>query len=651
MPYTAPKNNSIKEVKYLNKDFSSLKSNLIEFAKVYFPNSYNDFNESSPGMMFIEMASYVGDVLSYYVDNQFKESLLAYAEEKKTVYNMAQALGYKPKQASPASVVLDIFQTVPAKSSGTGANYTTSPDLSYALNIKSNMKVQSTSGISFSSTEDCNFKFSSSYDPMSVSIFESAGNVPVNYLLRKSVRAKSGQVTTEYITVGSAEKYKRIALANADVTEIISCVDSDSNNWYEVPFLAQDTVFTDAENTTAADPDLASQSDQSPYLLKLLKTSRRFTTYIMEDGRTEVRFGAGISDSPDEEIIPNPDSVGSSLPGSPSQLGNAFDPSNFLKTKAYGQAPSNTTLQITYRYGGGISSNVASNTITTVQNIDVAIDTNGLSAPLLSQTRNSVGITNPQPATGGRSAESVTEVKNNALAYFQAQSRAVTKEDYITRVYAIPPKYGNIAKAYIVQDSQLDTVDTGANSDSRIINPLALNLYVLGYNSIKKLTNLNQAVKENIQTYLTQFRMVTDAVNIKDAFVINIAVKFNIITKVGYNGEEVLLRSIQVVRNFFNIDKWQIGQPIILSDLAYKISLTDGVSAVVPPEENNPNGLPILLTNKFLSSNGYSGNMYDIASATKDGVVYPSMDPSCFELKFPATDIEGRVVGSSSGDN
>ena len=180
---------------------------------------------------------------------------------------------------------------------------------------------------------------------------------------------------------------------------------------------------------------------------------------------------------------------------------------------------------------------------------------------------------------------------------------------------------------------------------------MALNLYVLGYNSIKKLTNLNQAVKENIQTYLTQFRMVTDAVNIKDAFVINIAVKFNIITKVGYNGEEVLLRAIQVVRSFFNIDNWQIGQPIILSDLAYKISLTDGVSAVVPPEENNPNGLPILLTNKFLSSDGYSGNMYDIASATKDGVVYPSMDPSCFELKFPATDVEGRVVGSSSGDN
>ena len=651
MPYTAPKNESVKEVKYLNKDFASLKTNLIEFAKVYFPNNYNDFNEASPGMMFIEMASYVGDVLSYYIDNQFKESLLAYAEEKKTVYNMAQALGYKPRLATPSSVFLDIFQTVPAKSSGTGASYTTAPDLSYALNIKSGLQIESDSGVVFTSTEDCNFKFSSSYDQMTTTIFESNNNVPVTYLLKKSVRAQSGNVTTEFIAINAAEKYKRIALANTDVTEIISCVDSDGNDWYEVPFLAQDTVFTDSENTTRTDPDLASQSDQAPYLLKLLKTSRRFTTFIREDGRTEMRFGAGISDSPDEEIIPNPDSVGSSLPGSPSKLGEAFDPSNFLQTKAYGQAPANTTLTIRYRYGGGISNNVGAATVTNVQSAVVEIDSAGLNSALLAQTRNSVGVTNPQPATGGRSAENIVEVKNNALAYFQAQSRAVTKEDYITRVYALPPKYGNVAKAYIVQDSQLDVVDTGANSDSRIINPLALNLYLLGYNASNKLTQLNQAVKENVQTYLTQFRMVTDAVNIKDAFIININVKFNIITKTGYNGEEVLLRAIQSVKEFFEIDKWQIGQPIVLADLAYRISVTDGVSAVVPPEENNPNGLPVTIGNKFLASDGYSGNMYDMIAATKDGVIYPSMDPSCFELKFPATDIEGRVVGSSAGGN
>lgn len=649
MPYSKPKK-SVKEVRYLNKDFTSFKDNLIEFTKIYFPNEYNDFNESSPGMMFIEMASYVGDVLSYYIDNQFKESLLAFAEEKKTIYNMAQSLGYKPTLATAASVGLDIFQTVPATTSGVGGDFTTKPDLTYALNIKSGMEILSDSNVTFVTTEDCNFKFSSSYDPMQVSIYESSGDTPVTYLLQKSVKASSGNITTEYIQFSDAEKYKRIALANSNITEIISCTDSDGNSWYEVPFLAQDTVFTDMENLETNDDELYTYSDQAPYLLKLLKTSRRFTTFIREDGRTEMRFGAGTSDSPDEEIIPNPDEVGSSLPGSPSYLDTAFDPSNFLKTKAYGQAPSNTQLTIRYRYGGGVNHNVRANSIRQVQSSNTNLDDSGLSSALVSQTRNSVGINNPLPAAGGRGAESVIEVKNNALAYFQAQARAVTKQDYITRVYALPAKYGNISKAYIVQDTQLDS-SSGANSDNRVINPLALNLYVLGFDAGKRLAVVNKAVKENIQTYLTQFRMVTDAVNIKDAFIINIGVQFSLLTKSGYNKQEVVLRAIQKVKDFFNIDKWQIGQPIVLSDLAYQISLTDGVSAVVPPEDNNPSGLPVLIGNKFQESEGYSGNVYDIVSATKDGIVYPSLDPSCFELKFPNTDIEGRVVGNTSGGN
>jgi hypothetical protein len=653
MPYSSPKKDSKKEVRYLNKDFSSFKANLIEFTKTYFPKQYNDFNEASPGMMFIEMASYVGDVLSYYIDNQFKESLLAFAEEKRTVYNMAQSFGYKPKLATPSVARVDIFQTVPALSSGTGTNYTTKADLRYGLNVKSGMQLQSDSGITFTTSEDCNFKFSSSYDPLEISIYETNNNVPVTYLLKKTVRAYSGNVAQDFFTFNTAVKYDRVSLSNDNVTEILSCTDSDGNSWYEVPFLAQDTVFEDMENTSRNDPDLASQSDQAPYLLKLLKTSRRFNTFIREDNKTELRFGAGVSDSPDEEIIPNPDEVGSTLPGSPSKLGEVFDPSNFLKTRAYGQAPSNTTLTVTYRYGGGVTHNIASNTLTKVQSLNFEVsDTSGLTQSLINSSRASIAVTNPEPASGGKGPESIVEVKNNTLAYFQAQARAVTKQDYITRVYALPPKYGNIAKAYIVQDSQLESVSTGnANSDSRIINPLAMNLYVLGFDARRKLTQVGTAVKENIQTYLTQFRMVTDAINIKNAFVINIGVKFNIITKVGYNGEEVILAAIQRIRNFFNVDKWQIGQPIMLADLAYQISLVDGVSAVVPPEENNPNGLPVLITNKALASQGYSGNIYDIASATKDGVVYPSLDPSIFELKFPATDIEGRVVGTSTGTN
>jgi hypothetical protein len=647
MPYSTPKK-SVKEVRYLNKDFTSFKDNLIEFTKIYFPKEYNDFNESSPGMMFIEMASYVGDVLSYYIDNQFKESLLAFAEEKRTVYNMAQSLGYKPKLSSPGVTDLDVFQTVPALASGTGASYKTVPDLRYSMVIKSGMEVTSGTGITFITQEDCNFKFSSSYDPLDISIYESSNNIPVTYLLKKSVKAGSGTIAEEFFTFNTAEKYKRIALASPNVTEILSCTDSDGNSWYEVPFLAQDTIFEDMQNVEENDDELYTYADQAPYLLKLLKTTRRFTTFIREDGKTELRFGAGTSDSPDEEIVPNPDSVGSSLPGSPSYLNTAFDPSNFLSTKAYGQAPSNTQLTITYRYGGGLSHNVNSNTLRSIQSINVNTDTSGLTSSLIANTRASIAVNNTLPATGGKDSESIIEVKNNTLAYFQAQARAVTKEDYITRVYALPAKYGNISKAYIVQDTQLDS-KAGANSNYRVINPLALNLYILGFDASKKLTNVNRAVKENIQTYLTQFRMVTDAVNIQNAFIINIGVKFNLLTKTGYNKDEVVLRAIQKVKDFFDVDKWQIGQPIVIADLAYQISLTDGVSAVVAPSENNSDGLPILIENKFLESGGYSGNLYDIKGATQNGVVYPSLDPSIFELKYPNIDIEGRVIGDSGG--
>ena len=182
---------------------------------------------------------------------------------------------------------------------------------------------------------------------------------------------------------------------------------------------------------------------------------------------------------------------------------------------------------------------------------------------------------------------------------------------------------------------------------SRIPNPLALNMYVLGYDSKKKLVNVNQAVKENLQTYLGQYRMVTDAINIKNAYVINIGVKFSLMTRPTFNKNEVLLRAIETVKTFFNIDRWQVNQPIILSDLVYQLSLVDGVATIVPPVEDNKQSLPIIITNKYKTANGYSGNLYDIDTATKNGIIYPSLDPSIFELKYPGIDIEGHVVGDN----
>jgi len=650
MAYRSNKTGKVnKEVRYLNKDFSQIRNNLIEFSKQYYPNTYKDFNESSPGMMFIEMASYVGDVMSYYVDSQFKESLLGYSEELRTLYAMAQTFGYKPRLTAPSQVTLDIFQLVPAK--GTASSI--EPDYDYALNIPVGARVETSDGVTFRTIQGCDFRYNNTTSsPRVTTVFETDSNdSPTFYLLKKQVQAQSGAITSEDFTFTSAKKYSRIKLSNTSIIDIISVVDSDGNNWNEVDSLAQDTVFDEVENNSNNDPGLAQYSDDVPYLLKLKRVSRRFTTYRRPDGKTELRFGAGVSDNADEDIIPNPDNVGSNLPDSPSKIYETFDPSNFLKTKTYGLAPSNTTLSITYQYGGGIQDNVGVDEINKIAGITLEIDSTNLSQSTLDTVKQSVRISNPEASSGGLGAESVDELRENIKAYFQAQGRAVTKEDYIIRTYALPDKYGNIAKAYIVQDDQLSGTpqssyqitqeDVGkqlSEIQNRIPNPLALNLYVLGYNSNRKLSLVNDAVKQNLKTYLTRFRPITDAVNIKNGYIINIGVQYKIITKSNFSQEQVLGLANERVSEFFNIDNWQINQPIVLSDLGYEISLVDGVASVTD----------IKIVNKFETSEGYSGNGYDVDTALKNGILYPSLDPSIFELKFPLKDIRGEVVGTNT---
>ena len=640
-----------KEVNYLGRDFRDIRQNLIEFAKTYFPTTYNDFNEASPGMMFVEMAAYVGDVLNYYVDNQFRETLLQFAEERKNVLAIAQSYGYKPKLAAPSTATLTVQVDVPAKNLGSG-NF--KADLDYAGILSSNSTVASTNGTEFSLMDDVNFKTSSSLDPMKVEVLQpSSGNVPTNYRLTKKVLAKSGIRKTETFAFTSAKKFDKIVLSNDKVTEIVSVTDSQNNIYYQVPFLAQDTVFESEENTTLNDPSLSQYQNDTPYLLRLIKTARRFTTYVRDDNKMEIRFGSGISADADEEIIPNPDNVGSSLGTGISRLDEAFDPTNFLKTQTFGLAPSNTTLTVNYNYGGSVEDNVPSNAINRFSRKTYTNSTTSLNSDTQNTSNATLALFNEEPSSGGASQETLTEIKENAAAYFNAQNRAVTRADYITRVYSLPQKYGNIAKAYVVQDEQLEQegqleVINGVAkkvNPTTIPNPLALNMYLLGYTGDKKLTQVNNAVKQNLKLYLSQYRLLTDAINLKDAYVINIGVQFNIITRRGYNKNDVLFRAIQQVKSFFATEKWQINQPIVLSDLAYQISLVDGVVSIVPPETNNPQKNLIVITNKHLTSDNYSGNVYSIDESSKDGIIYPSLDPSIFELKFPDTDIEGKVLG------
>jgi len=620
-----------KDVTYLGKDFGQLRKNLIEFTKQYFPNTYTDFNESSPGMLFVEMASYVGDVLSYYADNNLKESLLEQASERGNIYDLSKALGYTPKNVVPAYADLHVYQLVPAIGSGSNV----APDFNYALSIKPGMQVKQVNGTAiFRTLDSVDFGFSSSIDPTEVTIYESntVTQQPLYYLLKKSTKAVSGQVKTQTYTFTSPVAYDKVTLPDSNIIEIISVTESDGDAWSEVPYLAQDTIFEAVPNLAENDPDLYQYRSSSPSLLKLRKTAKRFITRLRSDNKLELQFGAGISDNNDEEIVPNPDNVGNGLAGFRRNLDVDIDPSNFLYTRTYGQAPSNTTLTVTYTVGNGIADNVPASVLTSINYIEFDEDINSSSnVGITNFVKNTVAATNPTPAAGAKTADTLQDIKNNALANFATQNRLVTREDYIIRSYSMPSKFGSVSKAYIVPDDQLSQQDY---QETRIANPLAMNMYVLGFNSSKQLAPLNDAVKENLKTYLDYYRILTDAVNIKDAFIINIGVDFEITVLSNYNSNETLLKCIAAVQNYFDVDKWQINQPIIKSDVSNIIANIDGVQSVVSVNMNN----------LYDTTLNYSGNAYDLSSATKNGIIYPSLDPSIFEVKFPTQDIKGRVV-------
>lgn len=620
-----------KNISYLGKDFGQFRQNLIDFTKQYFPNTYADFNESSPGMIFLEMAAYVGDVLSYYVDNNLKESLLDQATERGNIYDIASMLGYNINNVIPAYVTLDIFQLVPAI--GTGSSV--APDYNYALSIKPGMQVKQNNGSAvFRTLDSIDFSYSSSISPTEVTIYESdpTTKLPTYYLLKKQVRGVSGTVKKSSYTFATPVPYDRIVLPDTNIIEIVSVTESDGDNWYQVPYLAQDTIFEDIPNLAENDPDLFQYRSSSPSLLKLKKTAKRYITRLRSDNKLELQFGAGISDNNDEEIVPNPDNVGNGLAGFRRAVDVDIDPSNFLYTRTYGQAPANTTLTVTYTTGNGVLDNVAPNVLTEINFVEYNEDINAnINASTVNFVKTTLAVNNASAASGAKTADTLQDVKNNALANFATQNRLVTREDYIIRAYSMPAKYGSVAKAYIVPDDQLSQQDY---QSTRVPNPLAMNMYVLGFNDSKQLVELNQAVKENLKTYLDHYRILTDAVNIKDAFIINIAIDFEIAVLSNYNSNETLLKCINALKSLFDVDKWQINQPIIKSDITTTLANVIGVQSVVG----------VTISNKFDTSFGYSGNIYDLTTATKNGIIYPSLDPSIFEVKFPNRDIKGRVV-------
>ena len=631
----APKS---KEIRYLVEGFPDWRQNLIDFTKVYFPDTYSDFNESSPGMMFIEQAAYVGDVLSYYINSQFKENLMQFAEERNNVINIAQSVGYKAKPSSASTTDAEFFQVVPALSSG--QNF--APDERFYLRIAPGMIVSAVDfgTITFRTTAEINFA-----DPFGreVIVYTVNGSgQPLSYLAKKTATISSGIIRTFVASVAAPTKFSVITIPDDNVLEIISIIDTNGNVWSETDFLAQDLIFDDSANLSIVD-------FQSPqYVVKAKRTPRRFVTRYNTNSKLEIHFGSGVIDDSSELVSLDSRKIASDEYQS-RLASTTLDPSDFLSSTSYGLAPSNTDLTITYAVGGGVESNVPSNTISQVSSRTISNDTSALNTSergLFTTLTKTLAVNNPEPASGGKGADTIEEIRQQAMAFFNSQNRVVNAADYVSRVHAMPPKYGSVAKAYVVQDEQITKIMQSERVDKNFsgtfvvdsVNPNAINLYTLGFDAEKKLTVLNSQVKQNLKIYLDQYRMLTDQINLLDAFVVDIGVNFKVTVFKNENLNEVLTRCIDAIVDFFDIDRWSINQPIVINDLQSHILQVQGVQSVVTLE----------IVNKYFAKHGagYQPYIYDISSATdiNSGVIYPSLDPCIFELRYPQSDIVGAAT-------
>ena len=606
-----------RDIQYINKDFAEYRNQLINYSQTYFPTTYTDFTETSPGMMFIEQAAYVGDVLSFYLDNQVQENFLQYARQTSNIFDLAYMYGYTPKVTGLATTMIDFYQQIPSKV----VNGETVPDFDYALYVNANTSVSSeNSSQVFTIEEPIDFSVSSSIDGTNVSVSQISNGLPTYYLLKKTRKAFSGTINTQTVSFGAPQEFATTVISATNIAGILDVTDSDGNKWYHVDYLGQEQVFDGIKNTNTNDPNTYLDTD-APYLLQTKQVQNRFATRFLSSTQLQLQFGAGTSNSTTEDIVPNPMNVGIGLPFLQNKMTTAYSPTNFIFTNTYGVAPSNTTLTIRYYTGGGIESNVSSNTLTNLNTSTIQFIKADLNANTSQYVFNSLAATNPIAASGGQDGDTIEEIRQNSISNFSTQLRNVTQDDYLVRALSMDPKYGVISKA-LTQKPNADDANT------------TLDIYVLTKNIDSKLATASTTLKNNLKAYLNEYRMIGDTLSIKDAFIINFAIDFEIITYPNFNNNEVLERCIVALQEYFQIDKWQINQPIITPDLYVLLDAIDGVQTVKQ----------INFTNKAGVSSGYSQWAYDMNGATQNGTIFPSLDPSIFELKYPNTDIKGRVV-------
>lgn len=598
---------------FLAKDKNAFQAELLNFSRTFFPEKIRDLSENSVGGMFLEYASFIGDTMSFYLDHQFHELSPETAVETRNIQRHLKNAGVKITGASPAAV--DVSFTIIINAVKVGSRY--EPRTTDIPKLKEGTIVLASNGTRFELTEDLDFSKKDNAGnflaELEIASTDTDGS-PSSFFMTRTGLCVSGFRETETFNIPNTHTpFRTITLSNEDASQIINVFDSEGNKYYEVEALSQDTVFRVIENENS-DNFLVDNN------IELIPAPRRFTTDMNINTRlTTLRFGSGLAESLDDDIVSDPSEFAIPLFGKKNFGRFSLDPGKLLDTQTLGISPINTSITVDYRFGGGLSHNVAEGAITSLDTLLIEFPGEPTSVSANS-IRASLNVNNPGRASGGEDAPTLRELKEKITSFRNSQSRIVSKEDLLARVYTMPSGLGRVFRA---------SVRTNPN------NPLAAQLFIISRDQNRKLINSPDSLKKNLIVYLNQFRLISDAIDILDAKVVNLGVEFTISTELSANRNLVLQNVIRKLKDFFQIKNWQIDQPIILGDIENIIFNTQGVQSVIGLKFKNIVGNVL--------GREYSQNIFNVNSNTKKGMIIPDTG-SIFEIKFPNVDIEGSSV-------
>jgi len=612
-----------RQIKYTGRDFQDLMVELDNYAKQYFPATFSNFNDYSPEIMLMEQMAYVGDVLNFYLDDRFKELFLRYAEEPTSIFRNAKFLGFKPQTVSVAVGTLTISQLCPSTLNDEGFWV---PDEDYCAVLDEGSIVSTIAGSAqYTTVEKCNMA-----DYTQFTVIEVDGdNNPTLFRIYKTTPIRSGLIKSKTVSLIQPNPNLRL-LVDSNVAFVEAVTDSEGNRWWEVDYLAQDTIF-EAVYIEGISETYDENTTETPYILRARRAPRRFIVDHQSTGECFLQFGSGtdvISDGikplQTEDLLTTNEIASLAT-------NNVFVAENFLRNDSYGLVPYNTTLTIRYVISTGDLENAKINNVNTIVNLKKVFKIN-----VSDLIRNSFEVNNDVPIVGGGALNNPERIRFEAPEAYQSQQRCVTTRDYILRCKVMPSKFGKIEKVFVEKD--YDFRRLRRRDDDRVANK-ALNVYILSKNKDGHLIRCNQTTKQNLRTYLNEFRMVTDTINILNPFIINIGVEFEYIAQRGFNQHEVYLNIAKRIQDYFHVDRWELNQPIILEDLRYEIYGAEGVQAVSY----------INFLNRVFVEDGYSGIEYDVDINGRNfdnvkKVLYPPADVGVFELKYPKVDIIGRHI-------